>query len=340
MAKILITGIAGFIGSALAQRLSTTKDEIVGIDNLNSYYDLTLKKDRMKNLGIDLESIDEGKTVKSTEYPNLSFIKADITDVSELENIFKTYNFDYVVHLAAQAGIRYSFKHPQTYVNVNIVGTFNVFELSKKYDTKHLLYASSSSVYGDTDEEILSVDMKCDTPLNMYAASKKSNELMAHSYASLYKIKITGLRFFTVYGPWGRPDMAPMIFADAITSNGTINLFNHGDMYRDFTYIDDIVEGIVLILKSESKGNYNIFNIGNSAPVNMNDFVTIMQEKFQKEADIKYLPMQKGEVHKTYADISKIKELFNFSPKTNIEDGIEKFVSWYKEYYGINKCAE
>nr|WP_321266970.1 NAD-dependent epimerase/dehydratase family protein [uncultured Sulfurimonas sp.] len=339
MAKILITGIAGFIGSALAQKLSETDDEVIGIDNLNSYYDVTLKHSRMKNLGFELDNIDENKVVISTKYKNLSFLKTDITNLSDMEEIFKTYNFEYVIHLAAQAGIRYSFKYPETYVNVNIVGTFNIFELSKKYDVKHLLYASSSSVYGDTDEEILSVDMKCDTPLNMYAASKKSNELMAHSYASLNKMNITGLRFFTVYGPWGRPDMAPMIFADAITSESTINLFNKGDMYRDFTYIDDIVDGIVLIIKSDLEENYNIFNIGNSAPVNMKDFVNIMQDKFQKEADIKYLPMQKGEVYKTYADISKMKEHFNFSPKTDIKEGIEKFVSWYCQYYGIDRCA-
>lgn len=340
MAKILITGVAGFIGSALAQRLTATNDEIIGIDNLNTYYDITLKNSRMKNLGIELDDINENSVVKSSKYKNFSFIKADITDTIKLEEIFKTYDFDYIVHLAAQAGIRHSFKHPETYVGVNIVGTFNIFELGKKYGVKHLLYASSSSVYGDTDEEILSVEMKCESPLNMYAASKKSNELMAHSYASLYKMRITGLRFFTVYGPWGRPDMAPMIFADAITSNETINLFNNGDMYRDFTYIDDIVDGIVPIIKSQLKENYNIFNIGNSTPVNMNDFVNIMQEKFQKKADIKYLPMQKGEVYKTYADISKMKELFNFSPKTNIKKGVVKFVSWYREYYGIDKCAE
>lgn len=340
MAKILITGIAGFIGFSIAKKLSLSSDEIIGIDNLNTYYDLTLKQNRMKNLGIEVDAIKENATIKSTKFNNLSFIKVDITDVETMSSVFETYKFDFVIHLAAQAGIRYSFKYPQTYVNVNIVGTFNVFELCKKHNIKHLIYASSSSVYGETQEEILSSDMKCDTPMNMYAASKKSNELMAHSYASLHKMNITGLRFFTVYGPWGRPDMAPMIFADAITSNETIKLFNNGDMYRDFTYIDDIVDGIELVIKNKPVDNYNIFNIGNSSPVHMKEFLNIMQDNFNKKANVKYLPMQDGEVYKTYADISQMQEIFGFSPKTNIDDGLKKFVSWYCDYYGVKTCAE
>jgi len=317
VAKILITGVAGFIGFHLASKLSNTEDEIIGIDNLNSYYDLQLKHDRLKELRSN----------------NFKFIKADITNQEAMKSIFEEHKFTKVIHLAAQAGIRYSFKHPQTYVNVNIVGTFNIFELCKTYNTEHVIYASSSSVYGDNCSEILSTDDQCESPMNMYAASKKSNELMAHSYASLNNMKITGLRFFTVYGPWGRPDMAPMIFAKAIHENETIKLFNNGDMYRDFTYIDDIIDGIILVLTKEFKGNYNIFNIGNSKPVHLKEFTQIMQDKFGKPVNIKNLPMQKGEVYKTYADITQMKEIFSFSPKVEIGAGVEKFIEWYKNYY-------
>lgn len=317
MSKILITGVAGFIGFHLAKRLSKTEYEVIGIDNLNSYYDLELKHDRLKELDGD----------------NFRFIKADITDVELMGSIFEEHKFTKVIHLAAQAGIRYSFEHPRTYVDVNIVGTFNIFELCQAHNIEHTIYASSSSVYGDSSSEILSADDKCETPINMYAASKKSNELMAHSYASLHNMKITGLRFFTVYGPWGRPDMAPMIFADAINKDKTIRLFNHGDMYRDFTYIDDIIDGIFLVLTKESQGNYNIFNIGNSKPVCLKEFTQIMQDKFKKTAIIEYLPMQKGEVYKTYADITQMQEVFSFTPKVEIDEGIEKFIEWYKNYY-------
>lgn len=339
MSRILITGIAGFIGYSLAKKLASTTYDIVGIDNLNEYYDLELKLNRLRDLDLHHETSQEG-AVKSEKYSNITFIQADISDVDSLENIFKAYNFTHIVHLAAQAGIRYSFENPQTYIQTNIVGTFNIFEMGRKYGIEHLIYASSSSVYGDNDAEILSTDMQCESPKNIYAVSKKSNELMAYSYASLYDMKITGLRFFTVYGPWGRPDMAPMLFADAITRNKPIKLFNNGDMYRDFTYIDDIVEGIVLVVNQQPSENYNILNIGNAAPVNMKKFVTIMEKKFHKKANIEYLPMQKGEVHKTYADVSQMKSLFNFSPNTDIEEGIDKFVSWYCDYYGVSRCVQ
>jgi len=339
MAKILITGAAGFIGFHLAKRLCSTADEIIGIDNLNSYYDLSLKYDRLRELGIEPKDL-EGKTpLSSCKYENFNFIQADISDANQIQQLFKAYCFDQVIHLAAQAGIRYSFEHPETYVQVNIVGTFNVFESSRLYGVKHVIYASSSSVYGKNESEIFSTDDKCESPINMYAASKKSNELMAHSYATLHNMKVTGLRFFTVYGPWGRPDMAPMLFADAINKGNTIKLFNHGDMHRDFTYIDDIIEGICLVAHKPFKGRYNIFNIGNSKPVYLKDFVQNMQEKLGKKAIIEYLPMQKGEAYKTYADITPMKELFSFSPKVNIDEGLTSFIDWYKNYYGDTACA-
>lgn len=337
--KVLITGVAGFIGFHLAQRLVQLEHEIIGIDNLNDYYDIALKHERLATLGIDSSHL-VNQTANSSSYPYLTFIKLDICDNDALTQLFKNHHFDAVIHLAAQAGIRYSFKFPETYVQVNMVGSFNIFELCKKHQIAHTIYASSSSVYGNTTSDILSTSESSDTPLNMYAASKKSMELMAHSYASLNNMKITGLRFFTVYGPWGRPDMAPMMFAKSIQSQETITLFNHGEMYRDFTYIDDIIDGITLILSTPFEGNYNLFNIGNSSPVYLKDFVEIMQEKLSKKAKIKYLPMQKGEAYKTYADITPMKELFGFSPKIDIDEGLTHFINWYIDYYKDDICVE
>jgi len=339
MKKILVTGIAGFIGYSLTKRFANSQYEIVGIDNINDYYDVELKYARLKDLGLELDN-EENSIVNSSKYSNISFCKLDITNEDILDNLFTKYDFQYVIHLAAQAGVRYSFKYPETYIQSNIIGTFNIFELSKKHSIKHLIYASSSSVYGDNNAKILSTDMCCEAPKNIYAVSKKTNELMAYSYSSLYNMKLTGLRFFTVYGPWGRPDMAPMLFADAITSHKAIKLFNNGDMYRDFTYIDDIVDGISLVLENKSKNNYNIFNIGNSSPVNIKNFVSIIENEFCKKAIIEYLPMQQGEVKETYADISDMENSFGFSPKVDIQEGVSKFISWYKKYYEVSKCVE
>ena len=329
----MITGVAGFIGFHLAKKLYSNDDELIGIDNLNNYYDLQLKYDRLKELGINVDASNPAP-IMSTHNKNFTFIQADISDADQMAMLFEEHQFDKVIHLAAQAGIRYSFEHPQTYVQVNIVGTFNIFELSKKHHIKHVIFASSSSVYGNNNSEIFSADEQCESPINMYAASKKSTELMAHTYANLHKIKLTGLRFFTVYGPWGRPDMAPFIFAKAISSKKPLKLFNHGDMYRDFTYIDDIIDGILLVLNNSFENNYNIFNIGNSKPVHLKTFVDIMQKKLNKKADIVSLPMQKGEAYKTYADITPMQKIFSFSPKVDIEEGVTKFISWYQHYYG------
>lgn len=332
--------MAGFIGYSLTKKLANSNYEIIGIDNINNYYDVELKYNRLKDLGIETNTDDKISTVISSKYNNISFAKVDITNKEDLNTLFERYNFKYVIHLAAQAGVRYSFEYPETYIQSNIIGTFNIFELSKKYSIEHILYASSSSVYGENDAKILSTDMCCESPKNIYAVSKKTNELMAYSYSSLYDMKITGLRFFTVYGPWGRPDMAPMIFANSITSNKPIKLFNNGNMHRDFTYIDDIIDGITLVLKNHPKKNYNIFNIGNSAPTNIKDFVSLLENEFSKKAILEYLPMQKGEVKETYADISDMEENFNFDSKTNIKDGVSKFISWYKDYYRELKCVE
>ena len=267
-------------------------------------------------------------------YQTLHFIKADITDTIALKELFETHKFNCVIHLAAQAGIRFSFKHPESYVQVNIVGTFNIFEMCKKHAVKHTLFASSSSVYGKSDKEIFSTYDNCERPTNMYAASKKSNELMAHSYAELYQMKMSALRFFTVYGPWGRPDMAPIIFADAIVQNKPIKLFNEGNMYRDFTYVDDIIDAITALVQTPPKTNYNLYNIGNSKPIYLKKFVTLLEKELKKEAIIEYLPLQAGESLHTCADISVLKKHINFSPNYNIEEGIKLFVQWYVSYYG------
>ena len=301
---------------------------------------MSLKHARLNELGITLPSLCKETKVNSQHYKNFSFIQQDICNINTLTILFKEHKFDKVIHLAAQAGIRYSFEHPETYVQVNIVGTFNILELSRTYKIKHLIYASSSSVYGNNNSEIFTTEDKCESPINMYAASKKSNELMAHSYANLHNMKITGLRFFTVYGPWGRPDMAPMLFAKAITQESPINLFNDGDMYRDFTYIDDIIDGIFLILSKPFDGNYNLFNLGNSKPVYIKEFVNIMQDKLKKKALFNKLPMQAGEAYKTYADITPMKEIFTFDPQVDINEGLEKFISWFKSYYKTDICVE
>ena len=334
MAKVLITGVAGFIGMYTARRLCEDGFEVIGIDNLNTYYDVELKLDRLKCLGINTEEIVLHRMYPSNIYSELTFIQYDIVDQEGMESLFKEHQFETVIHLAAQAGIRYSFEYPETYVQVNMVGFFNILELSRKFGITHLIYASSSSVYGENDAEILSTDDRCEQPMNMYAATKKSNELMAYAYSSLYGMHVTGLRFFTVYGPWGRPDMAPMIFAKAIKQGLPIELFNGGEMYRDFTYIDDIVEGIVCLFKKVSESTYTIYNIGNSSPVHMGEFVKVMQEVFGKKTYIINKELQPGEVLRTYADMTPMKEIYGFTPKISIREGLQKFAVWFNDYYG------
>ena len=334
--KILVTGAAGFIGSSLIKRLArNTTNFIVGIDNVNSYYDVSLKYARLEDLGIYMQEINGHNMVSSHKFNNFFFAKIDIESFSDLEFLFIENKFDVVINLAAQAGVRYSMDNPRTYINSNIVGFFNVLDLCKANKIDRFIYASSSSVYGLTDKECFSEIDKTDTPISLYAVTKKSNELMAYSYSHLYGLTTIGLRFFTVYGPWGRPDMAPFIFSEAICNDKTIKVFNHGNMKRDFTFIDDIVEGIETAVISRNFVNYNIFNIGNSNPVNLLDFIRFLEKEFNKKVELDLCQIQPGDVVSTWADISELKRNLNYSPSTSIESGVKKFVNWYKKYYNI-----
>ena len=326
---ILVTGAAGFIGFHLSKALLEMGYKIVGYDNLNDYYDVKLKEDRLDIL---------------RQFDKFSFIKGDLADGTMLHNVFVEYKPNIVVNLAAQAGVRYSITNPKAYMDSNMLGFFNILEECKKskeegrVPVEHLLFASSSSVYGNQKKTPFSVEDKVDEPISFYAATKKSNELMAHAYSHIYGIPATGLRFFTVYGPYGRPDMAYFSFSDKIMSGQTIKVFNHGDLYRDFTYVDDIVTGIKNILHNlpvqNSEGNrFKVYNIGNNQPVNLLHFIEVLEEKLGVEAKKEFLPMQQGDVYQTYADVEDLMNDFDFKPSTTIEDGLEKFVAWYKEYY-------
>jgi UDP-glucuronate 4-epimerase len=329
--KILITGTAGFIGFHLARRLISDGWNVVGYDNINDYYDVRLKYARLQETGVKRELISEGKLTQSITYQNYRFIKADLEDRSLLDTLFRDEQFDMVCHLGAQAGVRYSIENPYTYINSNIVGFINILECCRHYSIKHLVYASSSSVYGNNDKVPFSEDDRVDNPVSLYAATKKSNELMAHTYSHLYQLPTTGLRFFTVYGPWGRPDMAPMLFAKAITEGNPIKVFNHGDLSRDFTYIDDIIEGVVRVIDNIPV-TCRIFNIGNSTPVPLMDFISIMEEEIGKHASLEMYPMQKGDVEITYADTARLEKEVNYKPKTDLKEGIGRFVEWWKDY--------
>jgi len=346
--KILITGVAGFIGFHLAKRLLDDGHEVVGLDNINDYYDVNLKYGRLKHLGIERETI--SKTfVNSTTYDRCKFIQLDVSDRKSMERLFADEQFGAVAHLAAQAGVRYSLENPHTYIESNIVGFINILEGCRKNGIKNLSFASSSSVYGLNRSQPFKTTDHTDHPVSLYAATKKSTEMMAHSYAHLYGIEITGLRFFTVYGPWGRPDMAPMLFADAILHDRAIRVFNYGKMSRDFTYIDDIIDGIIKVIKSPATSNpnwdpndpqpnsssapYKIYNIGNSKPIELMDFIDILEEKLGIEAKKEMLPMQNGDVISTYADTTPLQEDFGYRPLISLDDGIEKFVEWYREFY-------
>lgn len=335
--KILITGIAGFIGFSLVQKLVTeNKDiQIVGLDNINEYYDIRLKYGRLDKLGFLESQIEYGKSVVSSNYYNLSFIKLNLEDKENIFKLFQIEKFDIVCNLAAQAGVRYSIDNPYAYIDSNIIGFLNILEACRNNPIQHLIYASSSSVYGLNDKVPFSENDKVDTPVSLYAASKKSNELMAHAYSSLYKIPTTGLRFFTVYGPWGRPDMAPFLFTKAINEDKPIKIFNNGNMQRDFTYIDDIIDGIIKTLCHISKADipYNIYNIGNSAPVKLMDFINEIEKALNKEANKVFLPMQPGDVYQTYADLSNLDKAVGFKPNTSIKDGVKSFVAWYQDFY-------
>jgi UDP-glucuronate 4-epimerase len=354
--KIMITGVAGFIGFHLAKRLSSLDFEIAGIDNLNPYYDPRLKLDRLRELGFSSQQIDAvsgNEPIRLKGKGELAFYKVDLGDRERFAAIFGAEKPDYVVHLAAQAGVRYSLENPYAYIQSNIAGFLNVLENCRHQPVKHLVFASSSSVYGANERMPFSEHHNVDHPISLYAATKKSSELMAHTYAHLYHIPCTGLRFFTVYGPWGRPDMATFIFTHKIYNNIPIEVYNHGNMERDFTYIDDIVEGIYRVMlkipggndkwdgltpdPASSKAPYLVFNIGNHRPVNLRDFIAVIEQKLSMKASIKFLPRQEGDVLSTYADIDALYRHVGFKPVTPIEQGISNFVDWYLGYYGNRK---
>ena len=334
--KILVTGAAGFIGMTTALRLLERGDEVIGIDNLNDYYEVALKEARLAQL---------------TGHPAFRFIKLDIADRDGVNRLFAEQRFDKVIHLAAQAGVRYSITNPHAYADSNLLGFVNILEGCRHHGVQHLVYASSSSVYGGNAKMPFSEHDSVDHPVSLYAATKKANELMAHTYSHLYGLPTTGLRFFTVYGPWGRPDMAPFLFAGAILRGQPIKVFNHGQMKRDFTYIDDIVEGVIRVIDKNATADsaydpiqadpahsnvpYRVFNIGNSDPVPLMDFIGALEQAIGREAEKIYLPMQDGDVPATYADTSLLEGWVGFSPATPIQTGVDRFIAWYRDYYRL-----
>jgi UDP-glucuronate 4-epimerase len=344
---ILVTGTAGFIGFHLTNKLLKRGDDIIGIDNINDYYDIRLKLHRLKETGINEDCLAWHKPIKSEIHSNYTFIRMNLEDRDELFKVFKDNKIDKVCNLAAQAGVRYSLENPYAYINSNIVGFINILEACRYYKIKHLAYASSSSVYGNNTKMPLSTNDNVDHPISLYAATKKSNELMAHTYSHLYGIPTTGLRFFTVYGPWGRPDMALFLFTKAILDNKPIQIFNNGEMVRDFTYIDDIVEGVVRVIDnpaikdvnveddvSRSKSApYKVYNIGNSSPVKLMDYIEAIENNLKKTAEKLFLPLQAGDVPITNADVNDLIQDLNYKPDTDINDGVKNFINWYKKYF-------
>jgi len=347
--KILITGTAGFIGYHLVKKLTGTGMEIVGIDNINDYYDVNLKYARLKDTGILRESIEEGKVVKSEKFPDYSFVKMDLKDAAGVNDIFKKNKFDMVCHLAAQAGVRYSIENPKVYIESNLNAFANILEGVRNFNTGHLVYASSSSVYGLNETMPFSTRHNVDHPVSLYAATKKGNELLAHSYSYLYGIPVTGLRFFTVYGPWGRPDMALFKFVRNILAGKPIEVYNFGEMERDFTYIDDIVLGIEKVIAIPPEGNpgwngmqpdpssstspYKIYNIGNGKPVKLMDFIGVVEKTLGIEGEKKMMPIQPGDVKKTWADTKDLENDTGYKPSTPVETGVRNFVEWYRNFY-------
>lgn len=350
--KILITGTAGFIGYHLTQKLSSKHITLVGLDIINDYYDINLKYNRLSNLGFKKENIDYNKLVVSKVHQNLSFIQLNLTDKQNINKLFQSQKFNYVINLAAQAGVRYSLTHPDAYIDSNILGFMNILEACRHNNVKHFVYASSSSVYGLNETMPFSVHHNVDHPVSLYAASKKANELMAHTYSHLYNIPTTGLRFFTVYGPWGRPDMALFLFTKAILENKPIDVYNHGNMQRDFTYVDDIVEGIIRVTNNPPEGNQNwsgykpdpgtspapfkIYNIGNNTPVKLLDFIEAIEKALGKDAMKNMMPLQLGDVPATYADVTDLINDVQYKPQTPIQQGINNFIKWFKEYYKVD----
>ena len=321
--SILVTGAAGFIGYHLTKKILNKNKEVIGIDNINSYYDVSLKKDRINKL---------------KKNKKFSFYKVDLSNYKKLNNIVKKNKIKIIVHLAAQAGVRYSIKNPRTYFKSNLEGFFNILEVSRHNKIKHLIYASTSSVYGDSKKFPLNENDRTDQPLSFYAATKKSNEIMAHSYSYIYKLPSTGVRFFTVYGPFGRPDMALFKFTKNIINNHPIELFNNGNHLRDFTYVDDIIDGIYSLINKQSKKTipYEIFNIGNGTPKKLLEYLKHIEKNLNKISKTKKLPLQVGDVVKTHSNINKLKKYTGYKPKTNIKNGISRFIEWYKDYYRTN----
>jgi UDP-glucuronate 4-epimerase len=345
--KILITGTAGFIGFHLVKRLLPEGHEIIGLDNVNDYYDVNLKLNRLKETGIT--EIKENMLTESNTHSSYRFIKTDLENRDVVSRLFRTEDFDVVINLAAQAGVRYSLENPYSYIDSNISGFLNILEGCRHSDVKHLIYASSSSVYGTNTEMPFHTDDRVDNPVSLYAASKKSNELMAHTYSHLFDLPVTGLRFFTVYGPWGRPDMALYLFTKAMVEGKPIDVYNYGKMARDFTYIDDIVEGVArLVNKAPASGNqkddetggekktgapYRLFNIGRGGPVELMDFVKEIEKNLGVTAEKNMMPIQPGDVPKTWADVENLFELTGFRPRVTVQEGVARFIEWYKKYH-------
>lgn len=349
--KVLVTGAAGFIGSYIVHHLAKRGDSVVGLDNINSYYDVNLKYSRLEEAGIEKDKIAWYKFVDSTRYTNYRFMQMNLEDKQAMQMLFANEAFDTVCHLGAQAGVRYSIQNPYTYIESNISGFLNILEGCRYYNIEHLVYASSSSVYGLNEKVPFSESDSTVHPVSLYAATKKSNELMAHTYSHLYGIPTTGLRFFTVYGPWGRPDMSPFLFADAIFSNKPIKVFNNGDMLRDFTYIDDIVDGVIRVVDSPAQSNkdwdvlapdpcsslapYRIYNIGNSKPIRLMNFIQAIETAIGKQAVKVYLPMQPGDVYQTNANTAKLQKDMNFKPQTPLIEGVKATIDWYKAFFNL-----
>ena len=341
MPKILVTGAAGFIGFHMVKKLSAAGYQVTGIDNLNSYYDPELKKGRLEESGIDSSLLDEQKVVKSSRLKEYQFLKTDIRDKAALEQLFDSNQFDYVLHLAAQAGVRYSITHPDEYISCNVTGFYNILECCRKWPVRHLLFASSSSVYGNKTEVPFRETAQVDQPVSLYAATKKSNELMAYTYSHLYRVPVTGLRFFTVYGPWGRPDMAYFSFSEKICAGQPISIFNNGNLKRDFTYVDDITDAIERLIyrpiaeTPSLTSRYRILNIGHSDPVVLDTFIRELENQLQMEAIRINKPMQAGDVLTTYADVSALETLIGHMKKTSLADGLSRFVSWFRKYKNL-----
>lgn len=337
MKKILVTGAAGFIGYHLCEKLIAEGYLVVGLDNINDYYDVNLKYARLNELGIDrgAASVFYSKVVSSKYGERCCFVRMNLEDREHLPLLFEQENFDCVINLGAQAGVRYSIENPMAYVDSNILGFINVLEACRHHNVSKLVYASSSSVYGNSVDTPFTSDQKVDHPISLYAATKKSNELMAYTYSHLYDIQTIGLRFFTVYGPWGRPDMAMFLFTDAILNNRPIKVFNNGDLSRDFTYIDDIISGVMLIIEDNNRQEekYQLYNIGNSKPVQLLEFIEEIEKATDKKAEKIMMPMQAGDVNQTWADVEGLRKRYGYNPNFLVKEGVRRFVEWYKRYY-------